>query len=439
MDVGDVLDDRFVVEELASRGGLGVVFRGWDLERERAIAIKVLAELSATDIQRFHREAALLAELRLPGIVEFVATGRASDGAPYLVMEWLAGETLAGRLERSGLEVREAVELARAVVIPLAAMHDRGLVHRDIKPENLVVGERAADVRLIDLGLARAEVAQARITATGVVLGTPGYMAPEQIRGEAIDARVDVFALGCVLYECLTGYAAFSGDNYLAVRSKVLLSAPPPLPALCPEVPGDLERLVTAMIAKAPAQRPAHAGEVGAVLAALGPLPVGPRRRWNAPRPPTLPTVRGGPAARETATDCTGVVLVETALPEDLAAIAALRVAAAREGATLEVMASGAVVASIRATAIETVAPRIARTALALRALLPSAPIAIGSGLGEVDALFDQTASMLEHAVRATIFGGAAAVVVDEPTAVALGDAFALERRADGWRLLGAT
>jgi hypothetical protein len=460
---GDVLDERFVVEEPAGRGGLGTVYRGWDLEHEVAVAIKILIELKATDVLRFRREATLLAMLRLPGVVRYIAHGETPSGAPYLVMEWLEGETVARKMEHRGFDIAESVALVRTACGPLAALHASGLIHRDLKPDNLVMtGEEPDTVVVIDLGLARATARpEARVTATGVALGTPGYMAPEQIRGEpGIDARVDVFALGCVLYELVTGFPPFAGENALAVRTKILLTAPPRLTELRPDAPPELERAVSAMIAKDRGQRPATAAGVEALLAELGALAPGPRRTWNPARPPTVlpePTQTDtGRFIAVTATEAwTGVVLVEAAPVEaassDREATTAqlassgdeLRAAALQHGGQLDALEGGYLVVHMPAAPdLADLAARLGRTALGLRALLPDARMVVSSGRGPIDELIDQAAMLLVHASRAALFDrrGAPAdglVFVDDATAAALiaGD-FELDRRPYGFRLV---
>ncbi|HSR98657.1 MAG TPA: serine/threonine-protein kinase [Kofleriaceae bacterium] len=466
---GDVLADRFVIEAPAGEGGLGVVFRGWDLEHEAPVAIKILTELTATDVLRFRREAAVLATLRLPGVVRYIAHGETPSGAPYLAMEWLAGHTVAARMEHTGFDIADAVALVRAACAPLAALHARGLIHRDLKPDNLVLtGAAATSVVVIDLGLAKTTMRpEPRVTATGMAMGTPGYMAPEQIRGEpGLDARVDVFALGCVLYELATGFPAFAGENALAVRTKILMTSPPRLTALCPEAPVALERVVSAMIAKDRALRPASAAEVADLLAAVGDLPPGPRRTWNPARPsterPTSASHLAGPrtlSATATATitaTWTGIVLVKLAQPADatgahdattepLAAVGnELRARVRSDGAQLEAVDDDILVVHVPgAASLAELAPRLADTACGMRACVPGARIVVGSGRGAVDELIDAAALVLEHATRAQLFdpgGGASGfVLVDRATARALIAAgFDLEQGPHGYRLVCA-
>lgn len=196
--------------------------------------------------------------------------GRARNGQLFLAMEWLDGEDLSVRRARGPLAVHEAIELASRVASALAVAHAAGIVHRDIKPSNIFLPSGALEqVQILDFGIARI-IGRDRATQTGRVIGTPGYMAPEQARGDrSVDARVDVFALGCVLFECLTGRPVFIAERVAALLAKVLFEEPPRLASIAPDLPAELDALLAAMLAKDPEARPAHAGVVGAQLAAL--------------------------------------------------------------------------------------------------------------------------------------------------------------------------
>src|SRR5215813_10231530 len=212
MEVADLLDERFEVEHQTRAGGMGEVFRGRDRVSGQAVAIKVISDRRDHHGARFAREVQLLAELSHPGIVRYISHGTTRLGALFLVMEWLDGEDLRRRLEREPLTMGESVALATRVAEALGAAHARGIVHRDLKPSNLFLPDGRIDqVKILDFGIAHKE-GLTQLTQTGTLIGTPGYMAPEQARGqEGIDARADVFALGCVLFECLTGSRPFQG------------------------------------------------------------------------------------------------------------------------------------------------------------------------------------------------------------------------------------
>ncbi len=204
---GDVLADRFVIERLAGSGGMGTIHRGKDLFTREAVAIKVMASERLGDANRFAQEAAVLAELSHPSIVRYIAHGTTPRAAPFLAMEWLDGEDLAERLARSPLTVEQSLMLFRRACEGVAAAHARGVVHRDLKPSNLFLVDRdPASLKVLDFGIARQREGTRTLTQSGTVLGTVGYMSPEQAMGPRdVDARADVFALGCVLFECLTG------------------------------------------------------------------------------------------------------------------------------------------------------------------------------------------------------------------------------------------
>jgi len=248
---------RFELSGLAGEGGMSLVYRGIDRTTGRQVAIKILRDgVSIGD--RFERESKLLAELDDPRVVGYVAHGTAETGQQYLVTEWLEGEPLSRRLEAGTLTVAQTIELARRVAGILGRLHERGIVHRDVKPSNLFLRGGAIErVTLIDFGIARFHDPTSELTRTGIAVGTPGFMAPEQARGERdIDARADVFSLGCVMYRCLTGRSPFRGADALAVQLKIILDETPRLRAARPGVPDALDRLVTRMLAKAKSDRP---------------------------------------------------------------------------------------------------------------------------------------------------------------------------------------
>jgi hypothetical protein len=263
MHAGAWVAQRFRVEGPAGSGGMGVVYRAWDATTNGRVALKVLHGHEAAHADRFAREALLLAELRHPRIVGYVAHGATESGQAFIAMEWVEGETLQQRLTRGPLTVGEAVWMGEAVAEALAAAHDRGVIHRDLKPANLMLADGAVDrVKILDFGIAHADRAD-KLTATGEMLGTPGYMAPEQARGEGlVDARTDVYALGCVLFRSLAGRAVFEAPDALAVLLKVTTEPAPRLSSLRRDVPAALDELCASMLEKEPSRRPATAREV---------------------------------------------------------------------------------------------------------------------------------------------------------------------------------
>jgi serine/threonine protein kinase len=271
MRAGHVIAGRFVIEAPIGSGGMGLVYRAHDRALGRPVAVKVLRRPEPGAEARFAREAELLERLVHPAIVGFVDRGTTETGDPYLAMEWLQGETLSERLRRGPLAPLEVVPLAQRLAAAMQAAHDLGIVHRDLKPSNLfLVGGSLEGVRVLDFGIARLLEPGRRLTATGELIGTPGYLSPEQVRGDPnVDARTDVFALGCVLYRALSGRSAFDASDGVASILRVLVDTPAPLAEVAPHTPAPLAALVHRMLEKDPARRPAHGGALAAELAAL--------------------------------------------------------------------------------------------------------------------------------------------------------------------------
>jgi predicted Ser/Thr protein kinase len=247
-------------------GGMGVVFRASDERDGRAVAIKLLEHGGPELRGRFAREARILRGLSHPKIVRYLDDGVAADGAPYLVMEWLDGHDLATHMESGPLAVADALRIAAGAARGLSAAHAAGVVHRDVKPANLFLVSPDDDVRVIDFGVARAPGAEAGLTATGVLVGTPNYMAPEQLRGEH-GLAADVWGLGVTLFEMLTGRLPFPGRDPAAVLLAVMNAPLPSLTALRPDAPAALEWLLGRLLARDPAARPADMAAVVAELA----------------------------------------------------------------------------------------------------------------------------------------------------------------------------
>ncbi|MEV5830317.1 serine/threonine-protein kinase [Spirillospora sp. NPDC052242] len=323
---GTELDGRYRLEGVLGRGGMGEVWRAVDLRLRRPVAVKVLpAELADVPgaMERFEREAEAAAALQHPGITVVFDVGR-TGGLAYLVMELLEGEDLRAVVRRhpSGLPVAEAVGFGVQLADALAAAHARGIVHRDIKPANLFVlpGGR---LKLCDFGIAGLADAATRLTRDGGTVGTPLYMAPEQFSGGAADARSDLYALGCVLHELLTGAPPFRAASGLPrLMYAHLNEVPPPVSAARPDVPPRLERLVRDLLAKAVDERPASAEAVASLLRETGrlgappppvapppvaPPPAGPPPGFppaTLPPPPVRPHGGGGPSARAIVAVC---------------------------------------------------------------------------------------------------------------------------------------
>ncbi|HEX2569521.1 MAG TPA: protein kinase [Polyangia bacterium] len=275
MSPGALVADRFEIEALAGSGGMGMVFRAHDRQTGRPVALKMLvAEPREHDTERLLREAQTLSELRHPGIAAYVSHGRTVEGQIFLAMEWLEGEDLSRRLRRQRLGLGEVLTLLKVVASTLATVHRQGIVHRDIKPGNLFLRDAEVErVTLLDFGIARSGLYRGSVTRTGEVVGTLHYIAPEQARGERqVGPSADVFALGCVLHECLLGAPPFAGGHVAVVLTRILCDEVPPLRRTRPELPEALEQLVGRMLAKEPAERYPDGAALLAAIDALGVL-----------------------------------------------------------------------------------------------------------------------------------------------------------------------
>jgi serine/threonine protein kinase len=266
--------------KVLGQGGMGIVYEAEDSWLRRMSALKLMKpEYLPMECarQRFLREARAMAALKSDHVVTVYQVGEV-DGIPFVAMELLAGEPLDARLQRVGcLPWAQAARIGWEIADGLAAAHASGLIHRDIKPSNLwlettigsgdaPVGER---VKILDFGLARVADTGEPLTQSGAVLGTPAYMAPEQASGQPVDARADLFSLGCVLYHLTAGRQPFDGHSAMAILSKVMTAEPTPLSELCPSLPPALTRLIELLLSKDPDRRPASAREVAAALQAI--------------------------------------------------------------------------------------------------------------------------------------------------------------------------
>jgi tetratricopeptide (TPR) repeat protein len=247
----ELFADRFLIEREVGFGGMGLVYRAIDQSSGSVVALKLLRKTDDAAKHRFVQEVEALKRLSHPGVVRLVAHGGMGTAEGYLAMEWVEGPTLSERLEQGALGVEETMALARRLASALEAAHALGLVHRDIKPTNILLpGGRVDVAKVADFGLSRFE-GEARVTSSGTGLGTPGYAAPEQIRGiHDLDGRADLFSLGCVLYRCLTDREAFEGAEPLTVIAKLVLEEPPPLRTLRHDVPAALDDLVFRLLEK---------------------------------------------------------------------------------------------------------------------------------------------------------------------------------------------
>lgn len=261
-------------------GGMGEVWRARDTELDRQVAIKVLPEAVASEprrVERFRREARALAALSHPNLLEIHDVG-STDGLDYVVTELLTGDTLRTVIPPSGLPWQKVAEMGAAVADGLAAAHGKGIVHRDLKPENLFVTSDGR-IKILDFGLAsfdeQVEVDgdSPTVTEADAVLGTVGYMAPEQLRGRSADSRSDVFSLGCVLYEMASGRRAFTGATAVEIMAAILKEEPPQLSSSGAAVPVDLERVVHRCLEKTPEARFQSAADLAYSLKCIGSSP----------------------------------------------------------------------------------------------------------------------------------------------------------------------
>ena len=244
---------------------MGAVYRAIDRYSGQVVALKLLHESSGTsESERFVREAQLLSELQHPGIVSYVAHGKSPDGQRFLAMEWLDGCDLSDRLAKGPLAVRDCITLIEQAAAALAFAHRRGILHRDLKPTNLfLLGGEVGRVKLLDFGIARRLSGPSRMTHTGMVVGTPEYMAPEQARGSReLTPAADLFSMGCILYECLTGQPPFVAEHVAAVLVRILFDDPIPVEERRTGVPASLLLVLRDLLAKDPAQRIVDASEL---------------------------------------------------------------------------------------------------------------------------------------------------------------------------------
>jgi hypothetical protein len=265
----------YVIVGVLGRGGMGVVVEADDETLGRRVALKMMRpDLAADPVARarFLGEARAAAGIAHDHVVPIYHVGEAA-GIPFIVMPRLEGETLDSRLAREGtLPAAEVIRVGREAALGLAAAHRRGLIHRDVKPTNLWLEGPAGRVKVLDFGLAKASDASGAgdsLTRRGAVLGTPAYMAPEQVAADILDARADLFSLGAVLYTAATGRPPFDGKGIAAILRAVAEHHPPPPDAINPLVPPGLSDLILRLMAKAPADRPASADHVAGALAAL--------------------------------------------------------------------------------------------------------------------------------------------------------------------------
>lgn len=370
--VGATIAERFRVERPADAGGMGSIYLGRDLETGVQVCIKFLNP-SADELNtaRFWREAETLADCEHPGIVRYLAHGFTRVGQPYLVMEWLNGEDLGKRLSRGPLSIVETLTLGAQVARALAVAHSLRVIHRDVKPGNLLLlGGSTSRVKVVDFGLARVIDPHTMVTVSGEVVGTPGYIAPEQAQGEAVvDERADIYSLGAVLFACLTQRPPYVGAHVMAIIAKLMFAEVPHVSDTRAEVPLPLDALITRMLQRQPSARP---GEMIEVVAALNAML----------EDPTITSARRGVAVSAEEQRFSSVLLMihDGSADDDITSVAQ------EFGARLVTLNRGNTLAIFTGTRepVET-ATRAARCALALRARVPTITAVLASGRGVVD------------------------------------------------------
>jgi serine/threonine protein kinase len=440
---GSVLAGRFELRTQIGRGGMGSVFQARDLQTKRDVAVKVLTLDGEHDVVRFAREASMLATIQHPNVVQYVAHGD-FGGIHYLAQEWVDGTTLSMRLRTQGITPRNAIAIVCGVADALGAAHALGVIHRDVKPSNVILSRTIADqVKLVDFGVARQANEAGVLTRTGVLIGTPQYMSPEQSRGDTyIEPMSDVWSLGCVLYELLSGQLPFNGPTPTAIRAKVLLGEPTPLNELYPDAPAELVALVAEMLAKPTAARPQAGSIVAARLRALPHFPDGPPRKLRASPPtaamPLRPKRTSGPmAAVVPAGSFVMVTPLEGSSPEPSGHRKILEIASQR-GLEAHVLEDGSAVLASRDRGK---AGALAATGAALDIcdqVFDAAVTVFGQAYEDtLSEAVDRGSLLLERAQMDTMFSGIvknaeAVIPIDEVIAELIADELPVERREQG-------
>ena len=446
MRTGDVIADRFELETAAGAGGMGTVFRAIDRTSGQRVAMKMLRDPNDDHIKRFAKEAEVLHRLSHPRIVRYIAHGRTKDGQLFLAMEWLEGISLSQALRRQPLTMQDAYRVVVGCVEAVAVAHEKGVLHRDIKPGNLIlVDDDIERVKLLDFGLARMRRSGAALTQTGELLGTPGYMSPEQARGDRdVDERADVFSLGCVMFRCFTGRRAFEGEDALAVLAKLVLETPPRISTLRPQIPPELDGLVARCLAKRREDRPEHGGHVLAELLPLDTEIAQLSRAVVAPPMQTdaLPSI----TVKEQRVMCLVLARFDAppsvdpsthkSLVQDTDRLRLLQNAVDPFGGRLDRLIDGTLLVSVAVGAPAEQAARAGRCALAMRAVLGGVPIALAAGRGMVagGALLGEA---IDRAAVLLALGRNNAISIDDAAAALMRERFDVRRDERGYFLRG--
>jgi len=426
-----IINDRFELHESVGEGGMGIVYRATDHQAQKTVAIKTLIPTDDQNTSRFIREATILADLEHPNVVGYVDHGVSDKGQRFLAMEWLDGCDLKDYLTENGpLGIQDAVHMTEQVALALSEAHNRGVIHRDIKPSNIfLVNKDPNQVRVLDFGIARLARPSQWLTRPGMVVGSPGYMAPEQARGDVdLTARSDIFSLGCVAYHALVGQAPFAAEVETAVLAKILFSDAPHARDSRIDVPPHLDTLIAKMLIKDPNNRPATGGELAVLLSNIDlskkdPVTVagkpshhlthGERRVVSIVLAGARP---GQPSAYETATGASSF---------DLPTM----------NARVEILANGCLVACLSDTGVPTdQAIRAARYAQILQERMPNVPIVLATGHGELNEGLP-TGEIIDKAVALLADADPGMVRMGKDTASLVRGRFSVSTNGPHWTL----
>ena len=372
--VGELVGAKYRIVRLLAQGGMGVVYEAQHTVVRRRFAVKFLRRDLAERrdiLTRFHREAQAAGALESEHVVAAVDFGIAEDGAPYIVMEYLVGESLTSLLGREGrLPVGRAADLVAQAARGIQVAHAAGIIHRDLKPQNLFLCRREDGtdlVKVLDFGVAKLQAADEMnaATRTGAMLGTVAYMSPEQARGDKIvDARSDVYALGAILYELCSGRKPHPGESPNAILHHIATQAAAPLAVIAPELPAGFSEVVARALEAAPEARPASAAALAEALA-----PFVERQVWPAPK------LEDSSAARSEPSPAPPVAAADprrgrrwTAIAVAAAGLAALALGASRIG----LRGSGTASVSGEAATQRPAAPTLAPLPVSARATVPT-------------------------------------------------------------------
>lgn len=452
---GSLFANRFEIDKTAGSGGMGTVYRAIDRYSGDTVALKLLHPGAgrADEADRFIREAQLLSELRHPGIVAHVAHGQIPDGQRFLAMEWLDGQDLGQRLFRGPLPLRDCLVLLEHVAAALSVAHQRGIVHRDLKPSNLFLcGSDVAQVKILDFGIARRLATSQAMTRTGMVIGTPEYMAPEQARGSRdLTPAADLFSLGCVLYECLTGQPPFVADHIAAVLVQVLFEEPISIEERRPGISAAISALVGRLLAKDPSQRPADATALRAELLSLGDVTeselaitlAGPKARAQSfaeQEQSLFSVVLAAPSEEDLGLGATLPSSAPLLAPEDRQA---LLQAVADLGVSPDFLANDSLIVTVPTMgSAQDQATRAARAALLIKDRWPTAVISMATGRGAIHGrtavgeVVDMAARSLRSGSQPSQAAPPTQVLIDSLSAKLLEGRFALTPQPEGAILL---